>query len=146
MRRAFASVPLVVAAVRDPPVVADLLTVEPVGQVVAPPDGTLVVGDIGQQVAGVAHHPSVRRILEAMSDKASVTVRYWAGARRAAGTAQEQLSAASVAELRELLRARPGFDRVADVSSYLVDGAQASETTALPDGATVDVLPPFAGG
>jgi molybdopterin converting factor small subunit len=76
----------------------------------------------------------------------SVTVRYWAGAQRAAGVEQETLSASSVGELRELLRGRPGLDRVADVASFLVDGQQAGEDARLHEGAEVDVLPPFAGG
>jgi molybdopterin converting factor small subunit len=76
----------------------------------------------------------------------SVTVRYWAGAQRAAGIDQETLTAATVGELRDLLRRRPGLDRVAEVASFLVDGQQAGENTRLHDGAEIDVLPPFAGG
>lgn len=76
----------------------------------------------------------------------SVTVRYWAGAQRAAGIETETLSAATVADLREVLRERPGLDRVADVASFLVDGQQAGENARLHEGAEVDVLPPFAGG
>jgi molybdopterin converting factor small subunit len=77
---------------------------------------------------------------------ASVTVRYWAGAQRAAGVEHETLSAATVGELRAMLQQRPGLDRVAEVASFLVDGQQAGENTVLADGAEVDVLPPFAGG
>jgi len=41
----------------------------------------------------------------------------------------------------------PALARVLSVSSFLVDGTVCrSATAALPDGATVDVLPPFAGG
>jgi sulfur-carrier protein len=76
----------------------------------------------------------------------SVTVRFWAGAQRAAGVEQETMTAATVAELRAALQARPGFDRLAEVASFLVDGQQAGENARLPDGAEVDVLPPFAGG
>jgi molybdopterin converting factor small subunit len=75
-----------------------------------------------------------------------VTVRFWAGAQRAAGVDQETMTAATVAELRAALRARPGFDRLAEVASFLVDGQQAGENARLHDGAEVDVLPPFAGG
>jgi molybdopterin converting factor small subunit len=75
-----------------------------------------------------------------------VTVRYWAGAQRAAGVEKETLTAATVAELRALLAARPELARVAAVASFLVDGQQAGDTSALPEGAEVDVLPPFAGG
>jgi molybdopterin synthase sulfur carrier subunit len=77
---------------------------------------------------------------------ATVTVRYWAGAKRAAGTETETLRAATVGELRELLQARPELAKVAGVASFLVDGQQAGEATSLADGAEVDVLPPFAGG
>lgn len=76
----------------------------------------------------------------------TVTVRYWAGAQRAAGVERESLTAATLAELRRQLEARPELARIAAVASFLVDGQQAGETTALADGAEVDVLPPFAGG
>ncbi len=76
----------------------------------------------------------------------SVTVRYWAGAQRAAGVEQESLTAATVGELRAQLERRPELARVAAVASFLVDGLQAGDTTTLRDGAEVDVLPPFAGG
>ena len=77
---------------------------------------------------------------------ATVTIRYWAGARRAAGVAQEQLVASSIADLRTLLGGRPGFAAVSRVAAFLVDGVQAGDATALHEGAEVDVLPPFAGG
>lgn len=76
----------------------------------------------------------------------SVTVRYWAGARRAAGMETETLSAATLDALRAQLLARPELAKVAAVASFLVDGQRAADDTALPDGAQVDVLPPFAGG
>lgn len=77
---------------------------------------------------------------------AQITVRYWAGARRAAGMAEEAMSLNTIAELRATLNARVGMDRLATVVSFLVDGQQAGEATRLHDGAVVDVLPPFAGG
>ena len=77
---------------------------------------------------------------------ATVTVRYWAGAKRAAGVETESLTAGTIAELRELIAARPELAKVAVVASFLVDGQQAGDDTALRDGAEVDVLPPFAGG
>lgn len=75
-----------------------------------------------------------------------MTVRYWAGAQRAAGLELESLSAATVGELRSQLEQRPGLAKVAKVAAFLVDGQQAGDTTKLHDGAEVDVLPPFAGG
>lgn len=77
---------------------------------------------------------------------ATVTVRYWAGAKRAAGVETEALTAATVGELRDQLAGRPELTRVVAVASFLVDGQQAGDATSLPDGAEVDVLPPFAGG
>jgi acylphosphatase len=76
----------------------------------------------------------------------SVTVRYWAGAQRAAGTETETLSATTIGDLRAQLQARPALAKIAAVASFLVDGAQAGDTTVLSAGAEVDVLPPFAGG
>jgi FMN reductase len=75
-----------------------------------------------------------------------VTVRFWAGAQRAAGHAEERLQATTVGELRALLAARPAMRPVCAVASFLVDGRQAGDETALHAGAEVDVLPPFAGG
>jgi molybdopterin converting factor small subunit len=77
---------------------------------------------------------------------ARVVVRYWAGARRAAGVAEEELDAASVQALRDVLAARPAFVTMSGVLSYLVDGSQVPDDALLPHGAVVDVLPPFAGG
>jgi molybdopterin converting factor small subunit len=77
---------------------------------------------------------------------ATVTVRYWAGAKRAAGVEKESLAAGTIAELRSLLAARPELSKVAAVASFLVDGRQAGDDSVLHDGAEVDVLPPFAGG
>ena len=81
---------------------------------------------------------------------ADVTVRYWAGAREAAGVDDEPVSAGSVAEVLDLLRARGGrLAEVVDRSSVLVEGRVVRDDGAavpLADGQTVEVLPPFAGG
>lgn len=77
---------------------------------------------------------------------ARVTVRFWAGARRAAGHAEEHLTAATVAQLIDLLSDRPALTQVMQASSFLVDGVATSHDQPLQDGMTVDVLPPFAGG
>lgn len=77
---------------------------------------------------------------------AVVTVRYWAGAKRAAGVEQELLAAATVGELRGILAARPALTALSTVASFLVDGQRAGDTAGLNEGAEVDVLPPFAGG
>ncbi len=78
-----------------------------------------------------------------------VTVRYFAGAQAAAGVAQEQVSASTVDELVSLLADAHGgaLTRVLAASSFLVDGVSVREPAyRITDGATVDVLPPFAGG
>jgi sulfur-carrier protein len=75
-----------------------------------------------------------------------ITVRFWAGARRAAGHAEESQSAATVGELRELLAVRDELAKICAVASFLVDGQRASDATRLACGSVVDVLPPFAGG
>jgi molybdopterin converting factor small subunit len=77
---------------------------------------------------------------------ADVVVRFWAGAQRAAGHAEESHAATSVGELRALLAQRPELSNVCAAASFLVDGARSSDATVLRDGAEVDVLPPFAGG
>lgn len=75
-----------------------------------------------------------------------ITVRFWAGAQRAAGQAEQSVSAATVGELRKRLSRRAELAKLCGVSSFLVDGEQASDTTALTKGSVVDMLPPFAGG
>jgi len=76
-----------------------------------------------------------------------VTVRYWAGARRAAGLPSEVLSAGTLAELLAQLHARPDLSKVVAASSVLVDEtAPSSDEQPLRAGAVVDILPPFAGG
>ncbi|MFI7574406.1 MoaD/ThiS family protein [Micromonospora sp. NPDC049497] len=80
----------------------------------------------------------------------TLTVRYFAGARAAAGRTEETASAGRcLDELLIDLSARHG-DRLAGVlrvASFLVDGVTCHDRQApLPAGATIDVLPPFAGG
>jgi molybdopterin converting factor small subunit len=80
-----------------------------------------------------------------------VTVRYFAGAQAAAGTAQERLELAapvSVAELSQFLAQRhgPGLQRVLSVASFLVDEVVSAGDRPVATGSRVDVLPPFAGG
>jgi molybdopterin converting factor small subunit len=80
---------------------------------------------------------------------AMVTVRYFAGARAAAGVPTEPAAAGTLDELLQLLADRHG-ERLAIVlkaASFLIDGLRCHDRQApLPAGATVDVLPPFAGG
>ena len=71
-------------------------------------------------------------------------IRYFAGARAAAGMSEEKLTLATVAELVTL---RPELSRVLTACSFLVDGLAWHDRDApLPVDAVIDVLPPFAGG
>jgi molybdopterin converting factor small subunit len=81
------------------------------------------------------------------------TIRYWAAAKAAAGTADEEYDASTLAEALALARRRhptDDFTRVLSRSSFLIDGepvgTRSHVEVALPEGGTVEVLPPFAGG
>ncbi|WP_433054029.1 MoaD/ThiS family protein [Dactylosporangium sp. CS-033363] len=75
-------------------------------------------------------------------------VRYFAGARAAAGVPEEKVEATNLADLVATVTAdRPRLAGVVTACSFLVDGtAWRDPEAALPATATVDVLPPFAGG
>lgn len=76
-----------------------------------------------------------------------VTVRYWAGARAAAGVEAEQLSGATVAEVMDAaVRAHPRLRGVIPVSSVLQNGRAVAPAADVVPGAVLEVLPPFAGG
>ncbi|WP_235737233.1 MoaD/ThiS family protein [Nocardioides alcanivorans] len=89
-----------------------------------------------------------------MGGRKFVTVRFWAAAKAAAGVGEEvvELSAeATLGDLSDDVRRRhgPDLDRVIGVCSVLVNGSQAGPDPAsvlLPADATVEYLPPFAGG
>lgn len=80
-----------------------------------------------------------------------VTVRFFAAAKAAAGTADEQRALPSPADLGNLLgelisdHGSP-LSTVLDRCSFLVNEVTAGPATPLANGAVVDVLPPFAGG
>ena len=78
----------------------------------------------------------------------TVTVRYWAGARAAAGVEHETVTGVhTVGELvGRLVASRPALERVLPVCSVLVGGRASSGDDPVPAGAVVEVLPPFAGG
>jgi molybdopterin synthase sulfur carrier subunit len=80
----------------------------------------------------------------------TITVRYFAAARAAAGVETEPLEVAgTVYDAIRAIRDRHGAElgRVLDRCSFLLDEvAVRDRSTALPPGATLDVLPPFAGG
>lgn len=83
---------------------------------------------------------------------AKVTVRYWAGAKAAAGTAEEQVSAGTLAEVIDSVAAERDdrFARVLAACSFVISeqpvGRRPPEQVSLADGDVVEVLPPFAGG
>ena len=76
------------------------------------------------------------------------TIRYWAAARAAAGVAEEPYDAVTLQDAVEAAgRAHgPELARVLSRCTFLLDGRQLARDAALPDGAEVEVLPPFAGG
>ena len=81
----------------------------------------------------------------------TITVRYFAAARAAAGSDCEQLtvrSGATVAEVVDTLGGRSQeLSRVLGRCSFLCDGmAVRNKAQPLQAGSTIDVLPPFAGG
>jgi molybdopterin converting factor small subunit len=87
----------------------------------------------------------------------SVTVRYWAAARAAAGVETDVLPADGTTTLADVLAAvralhadRPRLSDVVGVCSVLVGdrpvgAAEPADVVVLP-GETVELLPPFAGG
>jgi molybdopterin synthase sulfur carrier subunit len=81
-----------------------------------------------------------------------VSLHYWAGARAAAGVAEEQIEARSVAEALRFARDQrsdPHFDKVIRASSVLIDGLTAHPADLerpLMGPVRVEILPPFAGG
>jgi len=75
-----------------------------------------------------------------------ITVRLFAAAADVVGTKQLKLQAQTVADVMAQLSDAQTTTRVISRCSFLVNGAKASPETDLEDGATVDVLPPFAGG
>lgn len=80
------------------------------------------------------------------------TLRFWAAAKAAAGVAEEEYDAATLAEALRAARTAHGdaLAKVIDRSTFVVDGdpvgGRAHESVVLTDGGTVEVLPPFAGG
>lgn len=84
---------------------------------------------------------------------AELTVRYFAGARAAAGVDSESVPVrpglSTVDDVvRELAdRHGPDLAKVLAACSYLLDETAVRDPrTVLPDGGILDVLPPFAGG
>ncbi|GAB3404121.1 MoaD/ThiS family protein [Flindersiella endophytica] len=84
----------------------------------------------------------------------SITIRYWAAAKEAAGLTEETVQAETLADALDTVRERHAdrvrFGPVLAMSSLLVDdqpvGKRDHASVTLRDGSQVEVLPPFAGG
>ena len=86
----------------------------------------------------------------------TVTVHYWAGARAAAGTAQDVFDLAEPTTLADVVRRvleahpEPRMAKVVAVCSVLVGdrpaGTRAPEDVPIAPGDVIELLPPFAGG
>jgi molybdopterin converting factor small subunit len=80
------------------------------------------------------------------------TLRYWAGARAAAGVDEERIAAVTLQEALDAAGAGRDerFGRVLSVCSFVVDEQPVGRTppaeVLLAEDAVVEVLPPFAGG
>jgi len=77
-----------------------------------------------------------------------VTLRYWAGARAAAGVAEETFEAGPLVGdvLDAAVGAHPELGSVVAVCSVLVNGRAVGRDAEVEPGTVVEVLPPFAGG
>lgn len=91
---------------------------------------------------------ATRDLTEEVAPPATVTVRYFAAAAEAAGVTTETLPAGTADGVRTAMVAAHGADleRVLTRCSLLADGVRVDGTDAVRPGATLDVLPPFAGG
>jgi molybdopterin synthase sulfur carrier subunit len=77
----------------------------------------------------------------------TVTVRYWASARALAGRDSEPFLGHHVGDVLDAAAAaHTGLWAVLDVSTILLDGRAVTASEQLSEGATLEVLPPFAGG
>ena len=78
----------------------------------------------------------------------AVTVRFYAAARKAAGISEIQLEPASAMQLLDkAVEAHPNLAQVLPQCSFLLNEIALHDLSMqVLDGATLDVLPPFAGG
>jgi molybdopterin converting factor small subunit len=85
-----------------------------------------------------------------------VTVRYWAAAKAAAGRAEDEVTASTVADALSAVTAlhvdTPRFAQVLGVCSFLLrdrplgNSSRDLGAVGVESGDVIDVLPPFAGG
>jgi molybdopterin synthase sulfur carrier subunit len=118
-------------------VVARILMSEDTGRVSSPSPHSQRDGDPGR-----------RRAHQAGPLVARGTLRYWAAAKAAAGVAEEPYDAVTLQDAVDAAGAAhgPELARVLSRCTFLLDGRQVARGAALPEGAEVEVLPPFAGG
>lgn len=85
-----------------------------------------------------------------MRAEQALLVRYWAGARAAAGITEEYVMVpgnATVADVVEAVETlHPPLGPVLEVASLLLDGRTARRDEPVAAAETIEVLPPFAGG
>jgi molybdopterin synthase sulfur carrier subunit len=84
-----------------------------------------------------------------LQPQGGVQVRFWAGAKSAAGRSELVVAPGSAQEILAHLRAELGepFHKIAAGSSLLLDGVVLHDLEHhLSPGSTLEVLPPFAGG
>jgi molybdopterin synthase sulfur carrier subunit len=80
---------------------------------------------------------------------AAILIRFWAGAKAAAGVDSARIEASTVAAALELVASgdRRELAQVIERSSLLLDGVVVHDrSVTLEDGQILEVLPPFAGG
>lgn len=86
----------------------------------------------------------------ATDGRGTLTVRLFAGARAAAGTAQTRLSPADGDRLADvvttLAAGSPALATVLPACSFLLDGVASRPEQPVAGARTLDVLPPFSGG
>ncbi|WP_426593925.1 MoaD/ThiS family protein [Cellulomonas sp. McL0617] len=76
-----------------------------------------------------------------------ITVRYFAAAAEAAGVDSERLDAGTAESVRSVMvGAHPALAAVLGRCALLADGVRVEGSDEVRAGATLDVLPPFAGG
>ena len=77
----------------------------------------------------------------------TVTVRLFAGVREKAGTASLDVSGATIHEVRTALeKACPAIADQLGACRFALDDEFVDTSAPVPDGATVDVIPPVSGG
>jgi len=77
----------------------------------------------------------------------SVTARLWAGVKEAAGVGEVAVEGETIAGVRDALAA--AVPAIADRLAYCrfaLEDAFVADDAAVPEGATIDVIPPVSGG